>query len=93
MTDHWSKQLYQRTDDMYADLLFYTYRRNGIMQDATLIPHGEVIIDDVFITSLVLNYTNIEEYRIPIYQDIDQKLLIFLRDESGYPNSLFVDEN
>ena len=87
--DHWSKQLLHWR--MNSDVFYYLYIKDGSYGPTRLFMHGEIPVDDNFITPLTLCDDNTEQYRDIIYDRYDGMFTDFLRDEVNYPNTMFVD--
>ena len=87
--DHWSKQLLHRA--LNSDVFYYTYIRNGRYGSVQLFIHGEIPVDNNFLTPATLRGNNTEKFRGIIYDTYDMTFVDFLENESEYPNSMFVD--
>lgn len=90
--DTWSKQLYVQENDTHERYQFI-YKRHGVFQGTKLMTNSGYRVGNTVFKASVLNTDNTYENRIKVYEDIDKKLLEFLKDTTNYPDALFVGEN
>ena len=86
--DHWSKQLLHWQQN--SDVFYYLYVKDGSFGQEKLFMHGEIPIDNNFITPATLCEENTEQYREIIFTQFDTQFVDFLMNESGYPDEMFV---